>query len=551
MIDVIGKWIILAMQGNCLVEITHLPEKDVLLQSVLIRHKKHRYMTRPIRAVFFDSNSKLMYVILLFVWICFYFVVSNTPLYEDDFYFVFFSTPDDVNWYPYTQWFPSAYTERFSGVSRFVPHLMVALFDSVLSKTVFNLLASCSFMFLCYLMASTATDDKAKVPPLMILSAFLLWFVVPGFFQACLWKSGVCNYLFVGVLILLFYRSVTSVTHGRTSVFQCLLWALFGFVAGWTNEGFVVGLGAGLIAYFVSDFRKLDRRKCSMLIGFFAGAACLCLSPLNIYRFFHYNDVSGVVSSALSFLRSFIAMTDVRITLVLAAGMIFCVLAGGRRRSAMLGFLHENMILCVAVAVSFIFVTMTRHDSGHSRFPIEFYSTIIAIVLCNKLSISLLNKIGGGSSVLLLAGMIYVIPYSVRNHKDHENMKAGIEECRDFAVVENISVNEYLKRYIKPTMTTVYHIWNMNCGDLVKSYYNGSQNTVIVDSLVYRNILKHNREWTMMHFPSRGFSWIRVPADRKISKIVYNIRKTDVDSLPLFQRIIHHISHATRSPKWR
>ena len=116
MIDVIGKWIILAMQGNCLVEITHLPEKDVLLQSVLIRHKKHRYMTRPIRAVFFDSNSKLMYVILLFVWICFYFVVSNTPLYEDDFYFVFFSTPDDVNWYPYTQWFPSAYTERFSGV---------------------------------------------------------------------------------------------------------------------------------------------------------------------------------------------------------------------------------------------------------------------------------------------------------------------------------------------------------------------------------------------------------------------------------------------------
>ena len=76
---------------------------------------------------------------------------------------------------------------------------MVALFDSVLSKTVFNLLASCSFMFLCYLMASTATDDKAKVPPLMILSAFLLWFVVPGFFQACLWKSGVCNYLFRGL----------------------------------------------------------------------------------------------------------------------------------------------------------------------------------------------------------------------------------------------------------------------------------------------------------------------------------------------------------------
>ena len=42
-----------------------------------------------------------------------------------------------------------------------------------------------------------------------------------------------------------------------------------------------------------------------------------------------------------------------------------------------------------------------------------------------------------------------MIPYSVRNHKDHENMKAGIEECRDFAVVENISVNEYLKKVYK------------------------------------------------------------------------------------------------------
>ena len=45
MIDVIGKWIILAMQGNCLVEITHLPEKMYYCSRYLSGTKTQIYDT--------------------------------------------------------------------------------------------------------------------------------------------------------------------------------------------------------------------------------------------------------------------------------------------------------------------------------------------------------------------------------------------------------------------------------------------------------------------------------------------------------------------------
>ena len=149
-----------------------------------------------------------------------------TPLYSDDYTYYFFnarSYPAELEkWYePF-----DFYTSRFSSVSRFVPHLLVGLFTLVVPRWVLALSIGLSGGALCYMTSLYAVGRERQLRAAVGLIAMgLLWFVVPGFFQACLWRSGACNYLFVS---LLGYRQL--IVYGVYRVFGSSFALLVGVV---------------------------------------------------------------------------------------------------------------------------------------------------------------------------------------------------------------------------------------------------------------------------------------------------------------------------------
>lgn len=196
--------------------------------------------------------NKWFWLFIAIIGIGFYIVVSNTPLYEDDYYFVFFNSPEEIRNSGLGWSFIPGYVENFSGVARFIPHLFVAFFGLVVGKAIFNIVAAVGFVLLCFLISRIATNNKFKILPLMLCVAAVFWFIIPGFFQACLWMSGACNYLFVALLILSFYLLLVSPKLTKVKLWALPLLFIFGFVVGWTNEGFVVGLAVGLFIYIIS-----------------------------------------------------------------------------------------------------------------------------------------------------------------------------------------------------------------------------------------------------------------------------------------------------------
>lgn len=250
-----------------------------------------------------------------------------TPLHGDDYNYHFIFSPDEIRAVNPWPRFMSFYTDNFSGVARLIPHLFVGFFTDITGKQVFNLFSTVGFVLLCFLLGRTVTADKTLRLPLALLSATLLWFVIPGIFEACLWMAGACNYLFVAVIILLFYGALTSKDNGRSPWWSLLLWAMFGFITGWTNEGFTVGLSAGCGLYYIILHRDmLTPKRIAMIAGLFLGTLLLCTTPFNLYRFMlGHPGGTSILGSIAKVAVSISQMTNARISILL----IIIAIGGG------------------------------------------------------------------------------------------------------------------------------------------------------------------------------------------------------------------------------
>ncbi len=472
---------------------------------------------------------------MIIIGVLFYVIISNTPLYEDDYYYTFFNSPDEVRDSGLGWNFIPGYVDNFSGVARFIPHLFVALFSLVLGKGAFNVVAACGFVLLCLLIGRVASDNWRRVLLLALCSSAIMWFIIPGFFKACMWMSGACNYLFVSLLVLAFYLALFSRNFGRMSAWYMPLWFLFGFIVGWTNEGYVIGLAVGLFIYYMSHHKELDCRRISMLAGFYLGAVSLCLSPLNLYRFFLSNSNGGAVSVVKSTVQSILALDNLYVTYILFGLILAIYVVSPGCRYELKRFVKDYIALFIALIVSGVFVIMTHHTSDNSRFPMDFYALVLLISLLNRISGNRLYICSWVCFLALFAGMVYVMPYSVRNYKSYKDMESQMLADRSVIVAENVDVNPYVRRYVYPIFS-IYESWGWKNGEAVKSYYGSNLDSVILSTEIYDLMRRHNDVGTRIYKPSWGMSWIRVPNVGNIERVVYKLEPSEISPLQFWKR---------------
>lgn len=370
------------------------------------------------------KEKTLFYAIAGGETLLFYALMVLTPLYSDDYNDVFcigssmrISAPQDV-----LAQMVHTYALK-SG--RMIPLLSILSFNVLAGTAFFNALNAIVFLVLLLMINKVSEATPSAHITLFLFGLFIL---MPGFKNALLWRCGACNYLWVAVLLLLFYRLMKK--DGYVG-WQLPLLFVFGIVCGWTNEALVIGFAAGCVAHYAIHRSELTHRRIVMLSGLIVGTALLVLAPGSIHRFLEGRGTASSTGIIHQMLSSLLDMDNLRLLPLLLVMLITAGLLKKINRQ----FFVENILWFMAIIVSFLFVLMTGHTAAHSRFGIEFFSLIVILRLCSQFAIPKSITVACGVAVTAVLALTFC--YSYQNHLEYQRCVAQIKNSTTGVVETN------------------------------------------------------------------------------------------------------------------
>lgn len=249
------------------------------------------------------KKTVCLMLVFLMTGALFYLLNYHTPLYADDFVFIYSRyTGKKVG--SLKDIFESLYSFYFSGNGRIVDHFFAQLF-LFLGKRIFNFVNTFAFLTLGVLIFYHGTDRRLKENVSLLFFIYCALFVLtPAFGQSFLWLTGASNYLY-GIELILFYlipyRFIIKTKDERQEKSLYLTIAkgigmlFLGLLAGWTNENTGIALIVMVFSYFIYYKMRKIKLKSWMICGWVGniiGYALLLLSPGEWLRL----DSTGKVS---------------------------------------------------------------------------------------------------------------------------------------------------------------------------------------------------------------------------------------------------------------
>ncbi|MBQ6079967.1 MAG: hypothetical protein IJK93_06795 [Muribaculaceae bacterium] len=150
----------------------------------------------------------------------------------------------------------------------------------LLGKPVFNVLNTLMFGLLLHMLSLLSTGRRSVMVVAMFLAFVGCFFPVPG--ETMLWLAGSCNYMWAITLSLVFvYLLQRRNQLGQAGLGKTILLVLFSIVAGSFNEATTFGFMAGLLLYYLINYRNLkpNRTVILMLAGYAIGVIIIACSP--------------------------------------------------------------------------------------------------------------------------------------------------------------------------------------------------------------------------------------------------------------------------------
>ena len=313
-----------------------------------------------------SRNKTLMCVFLTAVFMVMYLMNRFTPLFCDDLHYVFiFGTLNHIQ--TLGDIFRSQCDHYLAFNGRFVVHCLVQLFDGILGKGVFNVFNALAFVVFLVGTAMVTTRDRAQHYKVASVAFALVLLVMAAFKYGFLWLSGSFNYLWVATALLFFMLLMEREQVTGWARVPALLYA---FVCGWSNEAFIVGLGAAYFFYFLFHRDRLTRYRLWMMVAFALGALLVVSSPGAFHRATHTSLKMLSVADRL------VNMYNLKLFFVLLAIVLVRVIVD---RKALVKWIAREQVLIVAVLVELAFVMCTAITNSHSRLGIEFFSLLLIL----------------------------------------------------------------------------------------------------------------------------------------------------------------------------
>lgn len=161
---------------------------------------------------------------------------------------------------------------------RFAAHFLVQTFLCLLPQSVFAIVNAAVYVAFIMLLLAALRIRFENIKGVAAISLLAILCFQTKFTPTCqigyIWMFS----LIVG-FVLLFQRFA-----GHCSKWN-LLWLIpFSFIAGWSQEALVIGVGAALVWWWLGHLKTMSLNQWAMMISFGIGALALCLSPATIHR---------------------------------------------------------------------------------------------------------------------------------------------------------------------------------------------------------------------------------------------------------------------------
>ena len=189
---------------------------------------------------------------MLIVGVMFYLLNLYTPLYADDYKYLFGFGDNQGRIENLTDIAVSQYSHYFNMNGRIATHSLAQLF-LLIGKPAFNIINTFAFILLGIIIYYHAYLSIRRVRVLPLLFVFFALFIsTPKFGQSYLWVTGASNYLYGPIITLIFlvpYRISFSKSINNplpVSIVSAVLMFILGVVAGNANEN------NGILAVVVS-----------------------------------------------------------------------------------------------------------------------------------------------------------------------------------------------------------------------------------------------------------------------------------------------------------
>lgn len=247
----------------------------------------NRYLGR------FYENTKIDKVLFVFfillIGVGMYILNHYTTLIVDDYVYSFSRVTGKriTNIFSILQ---SEYNHYFTWGGRVIVHTLAQIF-LMLDKMVFDIANTFVYLAMVIVIYFHAVGNFKIYPFLLLLINLLLFLCMPVFGQVFLWVVGSCNYLWGPLLVLLYlipYRMQYSkdIPLIENNIL-CVLFGLFGIIAGCTNENMSVTLVVLIVIFmylYWAKHKKIYLWCVCGLIGSLIGAMALILAPGNFVR---------------------------------------------------------------------------------------------------------------------------------------------------------------------------------------------------------------------------------------------------------------------------
>lgn len=340
----------------------------------------------------------------------------------------------------------SQYHHYFNNNGRSIVHTVVQLFCGLLGKNCYNVFAAFLFGVFAIVLCKTCYREKSIGVNACVPLLFVFLFCP----EPTCYYDGIAygvNYLWSETFCLLFV--IYFLKKYNTSYLTLLLLALLSFVAGWSHEGFVIGICGGLFDYFIMNYKKMNKMQWTMLICFGIGTALLVFSPGNFARADRLNETNSI-ENLNPFQLRLKFFEFIRSTYFLLAILMFWLI---KDKNHFFSFVKKNRFWFSSMGMSFLFLMAVGVLNKRAVVGFEFFSSILLCKAfleikyvqqhCNCASIC--------STLIVFISGIIILYYQFQTGNQYRSMELQVSTSKYsscFVKVPDVNPNYFIKRFV-------------------------------------------------------------------------------------------------------
>ena len=259
----------------------------------------------------------------------------------------------------------SSYYHYMNANGRLFPHMTSLAFGALIGKSVFNVLNAIMFVLLISVVTLLVVRQQRDYWKWWIVVLSGLWLLMPETNTCFFLMTYALNYLWSSAFCVLFLLLYFRLEKQQISSWALAIGSIFAFGAGWSHEGFAVGIAAALVFDNGFDiyYHQLNRQKLMWGLCFCFGASWLCLAPGNFTR----------TDAALPLYNHLLSFARLRLFwLFLICWCLF---------SRSIDFIRENRFLIIALFFQAAFMFFVGFRNGRVLWGTEFFSLILLLKL--------------------------------------------------------------------------------------------------------------------------------------------------------------------------